>query len=124
MNWAGMGLYLFKRLFCWAYYWREFCVSNWVGLYNKNSLHIKQLTLTVHGLIFGRVYCRKDICVPEWGEAGSLFTEGLVNVIVILRYTDKILRYLLTAISCSEAVRFILRKWSVFSVQERYIGVR
>ena len=36
--------------------------------FNKNSLKhddnsLKQLTLTVYGLIFGTAYCRKDICV-------------------------------------------------------------
>ena len=55
-----------------AYYWKEFCVSNCAGVDNRNSLkhkdnslvkEVKQLTLTVHGLIFGRAYYRKDICV-------------------------------------------------------------
>ena len=32
-----------------AYYWKEFCVSKWVGLVNKNSL--KQLTLKAPRLI-------------------------------------------------------------------------
>ena len=44
-----------------AYYWKEFFVSKWVGLDNKNSL--QQLAITVHGLIFGRAYYRKDFCV-------------------------------------------------------------
>ena len=30
---------------------------------NRLSLTIKQLALTVHGLIFGRAYYRKDFCV-------------------------------------------------------------
>ena len=78
---------LFKRLFCWAYswgklifrgayYWKEFCVSKWIGLDNKNSLkqlktastnspwaYIQEglllegfLRLRFRGLIFGRAY--------------------------------------------------------------------
>ena len=51
----------------------------WVGLDNKtrhkdNSL--KQLTLTVHGFIFGRAYYPKDICVCDLGgffSGGSIF---------------------------------------------------
>ena len=56
-----------------AYYWKEFCVSKWVGLDNKNSLkHYENslmglysgggliirriLRLRFGGLIFGRAY--------------------------------------------------------------------
>ena len=51
-----------------VYYWKEFCFSKWAGLDNKNSLKhyensLKQLTLTVHGPIFGRAYHRKDFCI-------------------------------------------------------------
>ena len=42
------------------YYWKEFSVSKGVWLVNKNSL--KQLPLTVHGLIFGTASYRKDFC--------------------------------------------------------------
>ena len=38
-----------------------FCVTKWVGADTKSSL--KQLTLTVNRLTFGRAYYRKDICV-------------------------------------------------------------
>ena len=56
-----MGLFSTKFIFGGAYHWRECCVSKWVGLDNRNSLKhqdnsLKQLTLTVHGLIFGRAY--------------------------------------------------------------------
>ena len=83
---------LFKRLFCWAYfrgwfffggayYWKEFCISKWVGFDNKNSIthygnsvlktastnsqwaYVQEgllsegfLCLTFGGLIFGRAY--------------------------------------------------------------------
>ena len=33
------------------------------AFYNGSGLTIKQLALTVHGLIFGRAYYRKDFCV-------------------------------------------------------------
>ena len=36
------------------YYRKEFCISKWVWLDNKNTL--KQLTLTVHGLIIRRIF--------------------------------------------------------------------
>ena len=50
------------------YYWKEFCFSKWFGLDNKTRLKyyentLKQLALTVHGLILERAYYRKDICV-------------------------------------------------------------
>ena len=58
-----------------ACYWREFCISKWVVLDNKIALNTKvtaykslqHLTLTVHGLIFGRACYRKDICSKIWG---------------------------------------------------------
>ena len=60
------------------------CVSKRVGLDNKNNLKhqensLKQLTLTVHGLIFGRAYYRKNICV--W-FLGALFSEGLLYLFI------------------------------------------
>ena len=63
-----LGLFLGELIFGGAYYWKEFCVSNWVGLDNKNSLKhhensLKQLPLIVHGLIFGRAYYRKEFCI-------------------------------------------------------------
>ena len=63
-----VGLFSREVIFGGASYWRGFCVSKWIGLANKNSLKhyensLKQLTLTVHGLIFGRAYHRKDICI-------------------------------------------------------------
>ena len=64
-----LGLFLGELIFGGAYYWKDFCVSKWVGLDNKDSLQhyensLKQLALTVYGLIFGRAYYRKkDICV-------------------------------------------------------------
>ena len=33
-----LGLFLEKLIFGAAYYWKQFCVSKWVGLNNKNSL--------------------------------------------------------------------------------------
>ena len=78
-SWAAC-LYLFRRLFCWAYFrgslflevliiGRNFAFQNGLGL------TIKQLALTVHGLMFGRAYYRKDFCI--W-DLGGLFSGGLV----------------------------------------------
>ena len=33
-----LGLFLGELIFGGAYYWKEFCISKWVGLDNKNSL--------------------------------------------------------------------------------------
>ena len=62
------GLFLGELIFRWGYYWKEFRVSKQVVLDNKNSLKhsensLKQLVLTVHGLIFGKAYYWKDFCV-------------------------------------------------------------
>ena len=32
-----LGLFLGELIFGGAFYWKEFCVSKWVGLDNKNS---------------------------------------------------------------------------------------
>ena len=78
-------LFLGELIFGGTYYWKEFCVSKWVGLNNKNSLKhyensLKQLALTVSGLIIERAYYRKDISSEIW-EAycqDGLFLEGLI----------------------------------------------
>ena len=62
------SLFSVELIFGGAYYWKEFCISKWVGLDNKNSLKhyknsLKQLAVTVHGLIFRRAYYWKDFCV-------------------------------------------------------------
>ena len=59
---------------------KEFCISKWVGLHNKNSLNhcensLKQLVLTVHGLIFGRAYYQQDFCIRD---LGGLLSGGLI----------------------------------------------
>ena len=71
-----LGLFFGQLIFGGAYYWKEFCVSKWVGLNNKNSLkqhktvstnspwaYIREgllsegfLRLRFGGLIFGRAY--------------------------------------------------------------------
>ena len=53
------GLFLGELVLGGAYYWKEFCVSKWVGHDNKNSVKhyensLKQPALTGYGLIFGR----------------------------------------------------------------------
>ena len=88
-----MGLFSGELIFGGAYYWREFCVSKWVGLDNKNSLKhyensLKQLKtastnspwayirkglllegylrLKFGGLIFGRAYFGGSLLSPEF----------------------------------------------------------
>ena len=36
-----MGLFSGKHIFGGAYYWKEFCVSKWVGFDDKNRLNTK-----------------------------------------------------------------------------------
>ena len=75
----GLGELIFGR----TYYWREVCISKWIGLDNKSSLRHKdtgcnsqkQLTLTVHRLTFRRAYYWKDICVYD---CGGLCSGGLI----------------------------------------------
>ena len=78
-----LGLFSGKLIFGGAYYWKEFCVSKWVGLDNKNSLkhednREKQLNTASGnspwvygsgGLIIGRIFA------SEIWEA--YFREGL-----------------------------------------------
>ena len=55
-----------------CYYWREFCLSEWVGLntlqtalkrLNHQANTLKRLTLTVCELMFERAYYQKDLRV-------------------------------------------------------------
>ena len=80
-----LGLFSGELIFGGAYYWKEVCVSKWVGLDNKNSLKhkdnsLEQLTLTM-GLYSGGLI----IGVPFDSEIlVALFLEGLI--FRILRY--------------------------------------
>ena len=56
-----VGLFSGELIFGGAYYWNEICVSKWVGPDGKKRLKhyensLKQLALTVHGLIIGRIF--------------------------------------------------------------------
>ena len=64
-----------------ARYWKEFCVSKWVGLDNTNGLKhyensLKQLALTVDGLILRRACDREDFASEIWRGWGAYFREG------------------------------------------------
>ena len=53
------GLFSGELIFGGAYYWKEFCISKWVGLVNTAKTlrkQLKQLSPTVHGLIIGRIF--------------------------------------------------------------------
>ena len=65
---ALLDLFLGELIFGGAYYWKEFCISKWVGLHHKNSpkhyeSSLTQLALTFQGLISGRAYYREDFCI-------------------------------------------------------------
>ena len=98
---------LFKRLFCWTYFWvrlfleglvigRNFVFQNGFGLPIKTAKKkpkitaqnsSRQPTKTVHGLIFGRAYYRKDICIPDLRRLVSAgVTLGGGHIVGILRY--------------------------------------
>ena len=77
-----LGLFSEELIFGGAYYWKEFCVSKWVGLDNKNGLKYRKIPIISPGLIFvqkafllglfsgelifgGSCY-RKQFCVSKW----------------------------------------------------------
>ena len=87
-----LGLFAGELIFGGAYYWKEFCVSKWVGLGNKNSLNyenrLKQLKTAStkspwayisEELIIGRIFASEI-----WG-GGSYFREGLFLGGLIIR---------------------------------------
>ena len=80
-----LGLFSGELIFGGAYhYWREFCISKWVGLDNKKSL--KQSM----GLYLGGLIIRRIVASEIWG---AYFQEGLFLgrlIIGILRYSSKI----------------------------------
>ena len=86
-----VGLFLGEFTFGGAYYWREFCVSKWAGLDNKNSSNTKITELkqqTVHGHTFGRISASEI-----WGGyfREGLFLEGLI--IGISQYKNSQMTY-------------------------------
>ena len=75
---------MFKRLFCWAYFQGSICsegliIGGNLAFQNQldgNSLEqLKHITLTVHGLIFGKADYWKDIYVQD---LRGLFSGGLI----------------------------------------------
>ena len=101
--WSGLnfgGAYSF--IFWDAYYWREFCVSKWVGLDNKNGLKheensLKQATIAVPGLysLYSRgLISGKDICVWDLGGGGGGRREGLFLEGLIMEFYGRLTDYL------------------------------
>ena len=84
-----LGLFSGELIFRGAYYWKEFCVSKWVGLDNKNSLKhkdnsLKQLTTASTNSPWA--YIREGLlsegfCV--WDLEG-LFSGGLIYLFIYL----------------------------------------
>ena len=91
-----LGLSSGELIFGGAYFRKEFCVSKWVWLVNKssqkhsdNSLNSsKQLTVKVHGLIFGRAYTEGFLRLRFGGLifGRAYFGGGGGLIIGILRY--------------------------------------
>ena len=92
-----MGLFSRELIFGGAFYWKEFCVSKWVDLDNKNSLYAKTVRKEP------KTACTKSL----WAyiregllgliiDLGGYFLEGLFVfwgrgeglIIGILRYHD------------------------------------
>ena len=76
-----LGLFWGELIFGGAYNWKEFCVSKWVGLDNKNSLKhyensLKELALTGYGLILGGLIIGRIFASEIWG---AYFREGLLS---------------------------------------------
>ena len=72
-----------ELIFGGAYYWREFCVSKWVGLDNKNSLKhdengLKQLKTANTNSLW--VYILEDLLTEGYLRLrfGVLFSGGLI----------------------------------------------
>ena len=65
-----LGLFAGELIFGGASYWKEFCLSKWVRLDNKNTTknslnQLKTASINRHGFILGGggAYYRKDFCV-------------------------------------------------------------
>ena len=96
-----LGLFLGELIFGGAYYWKEFCVSKWVGLGNQNKVKLRKQPKTVRGrlysggLIIGRIFSSEIFFFFWWG-GGVIFGRayffvgggggGWGLIIGILRY--------------------------------------
>ena len=82
-----LGLFLGKLIFGGTYYWKEFCVSKWVGLDNKNSLkHYEK-----GGLIIRRIFA-SEIWGANFREGLFFFLGGGVGLTIrMLRYIPNVL---------------------------------
>ena len=64
-----LGLFSGELIFGGAYYWKEFCISKWVGLDNKTTSTNSPMGLYLGGLIIRRIFVSEI-----WG---AYFREGL-----------------------------------------------
>ena len=72
-----LGLFSGELIFGGAYYWKEFCVSKWVGLDNKNNL--KQLKIASTNSPWA--YIREGLLSEGYLRlrfGGGLFLGGLI----------------------------------------------
>ena len=93
-----LGLFSGELIFGGAYYWKEFCVSNWVGLENKNSLKhyensLKQLkTASTNS---PRAYIWEGVLSEGFLRLrfGGLFSGGLIFAGAYRNFTGYVVRW-------------------------------
>ena len=96
-----LGLFSGELIFEGAYYWKELCVSKWVGLDNKNSLNhyensLKQLKTDSTNSPWA--YIREGLLSSEiWGAyfRGDLLSEfcGYVTGISVAHFLSTLIKW-------------------------------
>ena len=86
-----------------VYYWKEFCISKWVGLDNQHSYKLQQfIDLYLGGLIIGRIfaseiwraYCRGGIIgiLPYYKNCKQTVRSNSQYVDFIERYIVRLVK--------------------------------
>ena len=78
-----LGLFSRELIFGEAYYWKEFCISKWVGLDNKNSL--KQLAIVNNPW----PYVREGFFLGGKVGLGGLLLENFYGILGSIHKTFK-----------------------------------
>ena len=84
-----LGLFSRELIFGGAYYWKELCVSKWVGLGNKNNLKHDENSLKQLQLHHKRpwAYIRKGLLSEGFLRLrfwGTYFWEGLFFTVAVV----------------------------------------
>ena len=83
---CSAGLFSGELVFRGAYYWKEFCVSKWVGLDNKNSLKHYKNNLRQLALNSPWAYTQEGLLLEGFLRlrfGGAYFREGLFFLILV-----------------------------------------